>query len=45
MLTTVATAKQKKKKLVKNSLPASFEVIWECHNHNQSSGAVLFFNF
>jgi hypothetical protein len=36
---------KKNKKLVKNSVPASFEVIWEFHNRNQSSGAVLFFKF
>jgi hypothetical protein len=41
----IESQKEKRKKLVKNSLPASFEVIWECHNHNQSSGAALFFNF
>jgi hypothetical protein len=35
----------RKKKLAKNSVPASFEVIWEFHNRNQSSGAVLFFKF
>jgi hypothetical protein len=35
---------KKNKKLVKNSVPASFEVIWEFHNRNQSSGAVLFFS-